>query len=224
MNRLHPYIAAFLLALWWLLRERWDTLPTFAAIETPWYVWAQLACMLAIIGVLCGKQIAAGAGAAWGWVRGRMPQEPGSYLGPFVGLFFGIVLGLGIGFLAAGGFRPSPPSPPKPDVPAPVEPVPSVTRVAIFHESEAGALPPYIGGQDGALGKLRAKGIVTWAGDVDLTNGANAVPAWAKDAVEPAKEVLAADKKAAVLVVFRGNKINVSKAPATVEAFLEAAK
>lgn len=115
--KLHPYIAAFLLAVWWLLRERWDTLPTFAASGTPWYVWAGFAWMLAVTVFLCGRQIAAGAVGAWGWVRSRMPSVDGPMQCIVFGIFCGVLFGFLLGFTLGGiSWNPSPPSPPTPDV------------------------------------------------------------------------------------------------------------
>lgn len=102
----------------------------------------------------------------------------------------------------------------------------SPSRIAFFHESEHGQLPGYIGGQEGALGKLRAAGRTVWAGDIDAQDGTGDVPEWAKDAIAPARQVIQQGGKGTVaLVLFDGDRVrSVAKAPGTLDGVLEACK
>jgi len=134
MKSAHSYIAAFLLAIWWLLRERWDTLPTFAAIDMPWYAILNTVLMLAVLAVLCGKQIQSGAVAGWGWVATRTISERSrKWLFLLPAFFIPVTFAAG---LWVGRWIPfPPPSPPKPDVVVPT-PIEGPLSIFLIHEAK----------------------------------------------------------------------------------------
>jgi hypothetical protein len=125
----------------------------------------------------------------------------------------------GVGYVIGAGKLPSIawptwPTITTPDVPVPVKP----SRIAIFYESEKGELPGYVSGQEGAIGKLRAQGILVWYGDIDIQDGTNEVPDWAKPAIEEARKKVA--ESGSALVVFKGTTATIKSMPTTLEAIL----
>lgn len=164
----------------------------------------------------------------WPWVRagvsrlGIVPQRIRDF---GAGVLLGGVVMLALGGLAVWGL----PAVKWPTFPVTVPPAPAPitpTRVAFFHESGQGQLPPYISGQEGAAGKLRAAGRVVWQGDIDIIDGTGDVPEWAKAAVEPAKKIISEGGKGSVAMVTLDGAavVKAVRCPGSLEAILEAAK